>query len=167
MGRSRFPSHIGLHSNIVWNCTNLYTKKNRSAARADRAPLTSAPARSFQEAESLGPSPSGGFRSYQPVWVRVFSFPSVFSPAFVCPLFRFEPLQHTCCRFGNLQVFNVEICRGVGVWSTGNAWGMENSLQNLHFFRFPPPPRACRHHRVPLLIFSTLIFCLTSTCNEN
>lgn len=35
-----FPSHIGLHSNIVWNCTkNIYTKKiiYRSEGRRERA----------------------------------------------------------------------------------------------------------------------------------
>ena len=26
LGSSWFPSHIGLYSNIVWNCTNIYTK---------------------------------------------------------------------------------------------------------------------------------------------
>lgn len=68
LGRSRLPSHIGLYSNIVWNCTNIYTKnidKKRCGCTSDKENAVPAPVSYFQEAESLGLILSGGLRSYK------------------------------------------------------------------------------------------------------
>lgn len=67
-GRSRFPSHIGLYSNIVWNCTNIYTKnidKKRWGSTRNEEDAVPAPVTYFQEAESFGLVLSGGLRPYK------------------------------------------------------------------------------------------------------
>lgn len=84
--RSRFPSHTGLHSNIVWNCTNIYTKntaKERWGYLSSSKDAVPAPVGHCQEGGSLGLVLSGGLRSYSLYRVRVFSFPSLFLCSFV------------------------------------------------------------------------------------
>lgn len=129
-----FPSHIGLHSNIGWNCTNLYTKKKKNRREGGAGCALPGPAPAH-------PRPSGGFRSYPPVWgPRVLISFTVFSLSFrsVRPVSVRTSTAHLP-QLGKSAGL-VEICRGVGVWSTGNAWEIEISLRVYISFPAPAPP---------------------------
>lgn len=160
MGRSCFPSHIGLYSNIVWNCTNIYTKniaKKRWGRTSNKRtlflhlPVTS---EKLNGGDSLSVE---GFDRTDLYWVRVFSFPSLCLIYFVC-LNLYSTLNATfkIRRFYRL----VESCRGAGEWRTGDAWGGRETAHRVGVRVLVPTasPEPASNHPVPFLMFSTLIF---------
>lgn len=131
----------GLHSHVACNCTDLYTKN--LAQRRRGHPGSSEDAEPAAGGLSEGLRLRDWFAKWRAQLVRSVSGLCVLislTVSYLSVLFVLISTAHLMQLLKSAGFYRlVGICRGAGVWQTGNAWDlMRNSFQRLSVF--------CPHH---------------------